>query len=119
MGAGSLVTRGSVVVVELPETPTHEQSGLRPCVVVSSEQSVANARYEMIVVVPLTTTQLKGQLYPAITKGDANLKHDSIALVDQLRSIDKRRVQKVGKVLSPTAVNNIDSAIKYLFGYSS
>jgi mRNA-degrading endonuclease toxin of MazEF toxin-antitoxin module len=68
MGAGPLVTRGSVVIVELPPTQTHEQAGKRPCVVVSSEQSVASARYEMVVIVPLTSTQLSGSLYPVIAK---------------------------------------------------
>lgn len=118
MGAGSLVTRGSVVVVELPPTRTHEQAGRRPCIVVSNEQSVANARYEMVVVVPLTSTRLNGKLYPFITKGDASLKKDSVALIDQIRSIDKCRVQQVGRRVSQGVLDNIDDAIKYLFGYA-
>ena len=66
MGRGSLVKRGSVVVVELPPTRTHAQAGRRPCVVVSSEASVMNARYDMLVIVPLTSTRLNGRLYPVI-----------------------------------------------------
>lgn len=66
MGRGSLVKRGSVVVVELPPTLTHEQAGRRPCVVVSSEASVINARYDMLVIVPLTSTRLNGRLYQII-----------------------------------------------------
>ena len=118
MGSGALVKRGSLVVVELPKTQTHEQAGRRPCVVVSSETSVENARYDMIVVVPLTTTTLSGKLYPLIKKGDANLKSDSVALVDQIRSIDKKRVEQVGdRQFSQEAIDDIDSAIRYLLGY--
>jgi len=54
MGRGSLVKRGSIVVVELSPTLTHELAGRRPCVVVSSEASVMTARYDMLVIVPLT-----------------------------------------------------------------
>ena len=118
MGPGSLVKRGSLVIVELPPTQTHEQAGRRPCVVVSSETSVANARYDMLVVVPLTSTNLAGKLYPLIRKGDASLKNDSVALVDQIRSIDKKRVDKVGAQFSQAAIDNIDNAIKYLFGFA-
>lgn len=117
MGAGSLVHRGSIVTVSLPSTPTHEQAGRRPCVVVSNEQSVVNARYDMIVVVPLTSTVLNGKLYPQLKKGDAELKLDSVALVDQIRSIDKSRVEKVGLKVSSDALQSIDHAIKYLLGY--
>lgn len=117
MGRGSLVKRGSVVVVELPPTPTHEQTGCRPCVVVSSEDSVVKARYEMLVIVPLSSTRLNGRLYPIIKKGDGSLKNHSVALVDQLRSIDKQRVSKVGAPISSHAMWEIDSAIKYLLGF--
>lgn len=117
IGSGSLVKRGSIVTVELPHSQTHEQAGRRPCVVVSNEASVINARYDMIVVVPLTTTMLSGNLYPTIKKGDANLKMDSVAPTDQIRSIDKSRVEKVGLQLSQAAINNIDNAIRYLLGY--
>ena len=117
MGRGSLVKRGSIVVVELPPTLTHEQAGRRPCVVVSSEASVMNARYDILVIVPLTSTRLNGRLYPVIKKGDVALKNDSVALVDQLRSIDKSRVSKVGDPLSTSAMGDIDAAIKHLLGF--
>ncbi len=87
--------------------------------VVSSEASVINARYDMLVIVPLTSTRLNGRLYPIIKKGDGALKNDSVALVDQLRSIDKSRVSKVGNPLSTSAMGDIDVAIKHLSSSSS
>jgi mRNA interferase MazF len=78
---------------------------------------VVNARYDMLVIVPLTTTRLNGRLYPIIKKGDGALKNDSVALVDQLRSVDKQRVSKVGAPLSTSAMCDIDFAIKHLLGF--
>jgi len=117
MGSKILVQRGSLVVVELPPTETHEQYGRRPCMVVSSEGAVANAKYDMLVVVPHSSIQLSGVLYPTIRKGDAKLKRDSVALIDQIRSIDKKRVQKAGEKFSSEAVALVDMGIQHLLGY--
>ncbi|MEN9847188.1 MAG: hypothetical protein RIS36_2335 [Pseudomonadota bacterium] len=67
MGRGSLVKRGSVVVVELPPTRTHEQAGGRPCVVVSSEASVMNARYFIDFTIPRSLTS--SSMIPFGSKG--------------------------------------------------
>ena len=118
MGARTLVKRGSLLIVELPPTITHEQAGRRPCIAVSSEESIANARYDMIVVVPLTTTKLTGRLYPEIKRGDGSLKKASVALVDQIRSIDKKRLKQVGATFSQQTIEKVDSSIQYLLGYA-
>ena len=56
----------------------------------------------LVAVVPVTGTAGKGALYPRLAPGGSSgLSKPSTALVDQIRSVDKRRIRRVfGKVSS-------------------
>lgn len=76
-----------------------EQQGYRPAVVVGIPERLGVPRFEVLVVVPMTTD--RGQqwskrsptLYPRLAKGTANLRSSSICLLDQVRSIGAERVR--------------------------
>src|SRR5450432_3372469 len=89
------VDRGAVVVVELDPTFGHEQHGVRPCVVVSNPDVISDQRFPLVCVVPVTGTPGEGLLYPPLAPGRSGLAKRSFALIDHLRSIDKRRVRRV------------------------
>jgi len=92
--------RGTVVLVELDPTVGHEQRGVRPC----------------IAVVPVTGTSGVGALYPALSAGTSGLTKASYALVDHVRSIDKRRVRRIfGQVLSGELAG-IDQGLELFLG---
>jgi len=86
--------RGTVVLVELDPTVGHEQWGLRPAVIVSDPLVVEDQRFPLVCVVPVTGTSGEGALYPKLAAGESGLRKTSYALVDQVRSIDKRRVRR-------------------------
>jgi mRNA interferase MazF len=83
---------GSVVVVELDPTLGHEQHGVRPCVVVSDPDVISHQHFPLVCVVPVTGTPGEGLLYPPLGPGQSGLAKKSFALIDHLRSIDKRRI---------------------------
>lgn len=85
------IERGTIVLVELDPTVGHELRGVRPCVAVSDPVVNADQRFPLIAVVPITGTPGEGALYPALSPGKSGLTKTSFALIDQLRSIDKRR----------------------------
>ena len=85
--------RGAVVVVELGPTIGHEQRGVGPCIVVSDPDVIGDQRFPLVCVVPVTGTPGEGLLYPPLTPGESGLAKKSFALVDHLRSVDKRRVR--------------------------
>jgi mRNA interferase MazF len=86
------LVRGTLVLVELHPTLGHAQRGIRRCVVVSDGAVNRNQRFPRIAVVPVTGTAATGALCPALAPGPSGLSKPSTALVDQLRSIDKRRI---------------------------
>ena len=108
--------RGAVVVVELDPTVGHEQRGVRPCVVVSDPDVVADRHFPLVCVVPVTGTRGEGLLYPPLTPGQSGLAKDCFALIDQLRSIDKRRVRRVFGELSREELAAIDEGLAMYLG---
>jgi mRNA interferase MazF len=108
--------RGRVLVADLSPTVGHEQAGRRPCVAVSDPAVNASLRFPLIAVVPLTATLGAGALYPVMSPGASGLRRPSAALVDQLRSIDKRRVRRVFGTIAPTELAAIDHGLSLFLG---
>ena len=110
--------RGTVVLVDLDPTVGHEQTNVRPCVVVSDPVVAADQRYPLVGVVPLTGKEGRGALYPKIPAGSGGLRKDSWALTDQIRSIDKRRIVAAYRSLEPADMDAIDEGVRLFLGLS-
>ena len=108
--------RGAVIVVELDPTLGHEQHGVRPCVVVSDPDVIGGQRFPLVCVVPVTGTPGEGLLYPPLAPGQSGLARKSFALIDHLRSIDKRRVRRVFGELAQEEVAAIDEGLAVFLG---
>ena len=113
------VNRGTVVLVELDPTVGHEQRGLRPCIMVSDPAVNADQRFPLIAVVPVTGTPGEGALYPALSAGKSGLTKTSYALIDQLRSIDKRRIRRVFGSVTSNELAAIDQGLELFLGLRS
>ena len=108
--------RGAVVVVELNPTMGREQHGVRPCVVVSDPDIISDQRFPLVCVVPVTGTPGQGLLYPALFPGPSGLAKESFALIDHLRSVDKRRIRRVLGELAQEEIVAIDEGLAVFLG---
>ncbi len=108
--------RGSVIVVELDPTLGHELRGVRPCIVVSDPDVIGDQRFPLLCVVPVTGTPGQGLLYPALAPGRSGLARQSFALIDHLRSIDKRRVRRVFGELAREEMAAVDDGLAVFLG---
>lgn len=108
--------RGTVVLVELDPTVGHEQRGVRPCIAVSDPAVNADQRFPLIAVVPVTGAAGVGALYPALSPGTSGLTKPSCALLDHLRSIDKRRIRRIFGRVSAGELADIDQGLELFFG---
>jgi mRNA interferase MazF len=108
--------RGAVVVVGLDPTIGHERHGVRPCVVVSDPDVIGDQRFRLVCVVPVTGTPGEGLLYPPLAPGRSGLAKRSFALIDQLRSIDKRRIRRVFGELAREEITAIDEGLTVFLG---
>lgn len=89
--------KGDVVIVSFPQQipAMHEQQGTRPAIIVGVP--VGEIRYPLVVIVPLTTQTGRWVItnpatYPVLHQGTGNLAQTSVVLIDQIRSIDVRRI---------------------------
>ena len=108
--------RGTVLLVELDPMRGHEQRGIRPCIAVSDPAVNADQRFPLIAVVPITSTPGDGALYPSLAPGSSGLTKTSYALVDHLRSIDKRRIRRMFGQLPADELASIDMGLKLFLG---
>ncbi|MCM2332537.1 MAG: type II toxin-antitoxin system PemK/MazF family toxin [Anaeromyxobacteraceae bacterium] len=114
-----IVERGTLVLVELDPTVGHEQRGVRPCVVVSDPAVNGDQRFPLLAVVPVTGTPGEGALYPALQPGPSGLTKPSWVLVDQLRSVDKRRIRRRFGRVSANELAAIDVGLGLFLGLGS
>ena len=108
--------RGTVVLVVLDPTVGHEQHGQRPCIAVSDPAVNADQRFPLIAVVPVTGTAGEGALYPLLSPGTSGLTKTSHALIDHLRSIDKRRIRRMFGRITDAELAAIDQGIELFLG---
>ncbi len=108
--------RGAVVLIDLNPTTGHEQQGVRPCVIVSDPDIAGDQRYPLVCVVPVSGTAGQGALYPGLDPGKSGLRKRSFALVDQLRSVDKRRVRSVFGEVTRAEMRAIDLGLCLYLG---
>lgn len=115
---------GDVLFAAIPENvpPGVEQQGPHPAVVVATPASVGPQRYNVLVIVPLTTA--KGQwirnnptLYPYLSAGQGGLNMDTTAMIDHVQAIDDTRVQKVFGTLSLDEFAPIRTGLEQMFGF--
>jgi mRNA interferase MazF len=108
--------RGAVVVVELDPTVGHEQRGIRPCIIVSDPEVISDQRFPLVCIVPVTGAPGEGLLYPELMPGKSGLAKRSFALIDHLRSVDKRRVRSVFGELTGKEIAAIDDGLEAFLG---
>jgi mRNA interferase MazF len=105
-----------VVLVNLDPTVGHEQRGVRPCIIVSDPEVIADQRFPLVAIVPVTGTPGQGALDPMLQPGRSGLTKASYALVDYLRSVDKRRIRRVFGVISRREVDALDEGLAVFLG---
>ena len=108
--------RGEVWLVSFDPTLGAEIKRTRPALVLQND--VAN-RASPITIVAAITSQFEEPLYPTevlVRPPEGGLQSESVVLLNQIRSIDKRRlIHRMGK-LKPKTMEQVDRALLLSFG---
>lgn len=111
------MTAGAVHWVELPPSTAHKQSGRRPAIVVQNEKYAATL--PVVLTVPLTTatSTLRFPGTVSVQPSDENgLQSPSVALVFQMRAVDRRRIGNRMGAVSAGVLAEIIAALDELLG---
>lgn len=112
------IKRGEIYFADLSPVVGSEQGGLRPVLVVQND--VGN-KYSPTVIVAAITSQINKAKIPTHIELSTRygLAKDSVALLEQLRTIDKRRLRdKIGCV-NGDKMKLIDNALYISLGFGS
>lgn len=108
--------RGEVVVVDFDPTIGAEIRKRRPALVIQND---IDNRHSPITIVAAMTTQIAGERYPTevvLHPPEGGLTRPSAVLLNQIRSVDKKRV--VGRLgrLKPETMARVDRALQISLG---
>ena len=110
------VKRGDIYYADLSPVVGSEQGGIRPVLVIQND--VGN-KYSPTVIAAAITSKINKAKMPTHIELSANeygLNKDSVILLEQIRTIDKRRLrEKIGK-LDELMMKSVDKALFISFG---
>ena len=105
--------RGEIWLADLRPTRGREQTGRRAVLVVSVDRFNAGPA-DLVVVLPLTTTQRDIPLHVKIDKGDGGVRNESVILSEAIRSISKDRLVARWGMLSRAALDEVEDRLRIL-----
>ena len=108
--------RGEIYLVNFDPTIGSEIKKTRPALILQND--VSN-QYSPITIVAAITSQFTEPLYPnevLIKAPEGGLQVDSVALLNQIRSIDKQRLIKRLGILESVTMEQVDRAIQISLG---
>lgn len=112
----NMVKRGDIFYADLSPVVGSEQGGTRPVLIVQND---TGNRHSPTVIAAAITSQTGKARLPTHIELEAStygLSRDSVVLLEQIRTIDKRRLrERMGK-LDDKLMNKVDSAIAVSFG---
>ena len=111
------MSNGDIHWVELPDNDGKEQRGRRPAIILQDDNY--GASLPTVLVVPLSSTRaalrFPGTALVRATE-KSGLRNDSVALVFQLRAIDRSRIANFIGVISVDEIVAIQDELQKLLG---
>ena len=112
-----MIKRGEIYYADLNPVVGSEQGGIRPIIVLQND--VGN-KYSPTVIAAATTSRLTKAKLPThieLTRENTPMPKDSVVLLEQIRTIDKRRIkEKIGE-LPPDVMQQINDALLVSLGF--
>ena len=110
------IRRGDIFYADLSPVIGSEQGGLRPVLIVQND--VGNKYSPTVIAAAITSRMTKSKLPTHIdVLGDSvGLSKDSVILLEQIRTLDKKRLKEKMGHLDDGTMNHVNNAIQVSFG---
>ena len=110
------IKRGDIFYADLSPVIGSEQGGLRPVLIVQND--IGN-RYSPTVIAAAITSRIGKTRLPThidIYANQVGLAKDSVILLEQIRTLDKRRLRERMGRLDSASMDRVDRALQVSFG---
>ncbi|MCQ2419268.1 MAG: type II toxin-antitoxin system PemK/MazF family toxin [Clostridia bacterium] len=113
------VKRGDIFFADLSPVVGSEQGGTRPVLIVQND--TGNRHSPTVIAAAITSQTGKAKLptHIELTGHDVGLSKNSVVLLEQIRTIDKKRLKEHMGRLDEQLMNQVDSAIAVSFGLNA
>ena len=110
------VRRGEIYYADLSPVVGSEQGGVRPVLIVQND--VGNKYSPTVIAAAITSQKEKSKLptHIEITGQNCELAKNSVVLLEQIRTIDKKRLKERMGMLDEDAMYQVNSALSISFG---
>lgn len=110
------VSRGDIYYADLNPVVGSEQGGVRPVLIIQND--IGNKYSPTVIVAAITSKIDKAKLptHVEISAKDTKLEKDSVILLEQIRTIDKKRLQRHVAHLDKSIIEKVDEAIEISLG---
>lgn len=108
------IKRGEIYYANLCPVVGSEQGGIRPVIILQND--VGNRHSPTTIVAAITRKRGKSELPTHVSIRINELGHTSVALLEQIRTIDKSRIKDFVGVLDVNTMEHIDRAILISLG---
>ncbi|MDD2482562.1 MAG: type II toxin-antitoxin system PemK/MazF family toxin [Lutispora sp.] len=111
-----IVKRGDIFYADLSPVVGSEQGGVRPVLVIQND--IGN-KYSPTIIIAAITSQINKAKLPThieISAEEYGLTKDSVILLEQIRTIDKKRLKERIGHLSDELMKKVDECIQVSFG---
>jgi mRNA interferase MazF len=120
-GAWTTVTvrRGDIYYADLSPVVGSEQGGVRPVLIVQND--VGNKFSPTVIAAAITSQTGKTRLptHISLNAERCGLSKDSVVLLEQIRTLDKKRLKERMGSLDPNAMLRVNQALQVSFGLGS
>lgn len=113
-----MIKRGELYYADLSPVIGSEQGGVRPVLIVQND--VGNKFSPTIIAAAITSQINKAKLptHIEILAGDYGLQKNSVILLEQLRTLDKKRLkEKIGEISDETMLTKVNNALLISLGF--
>ena len=113
-----MIKRGELYYADLSPVVGSEQGGIRPILVVQND---TGNKYSPTIIAAAVTSKLNKAKLPThieLSAHEFGLQKDSVILLEQIRTLDKRRLKdRIGE-LPPTTMKRVNVALLISLGFA-
>lgn len=110
------VHRGDIYYADLSPVVGSEQGGMRPVLIVQND--IGNKHSPTVIAAAITSRLDKAKLptHIEVDGGTCGLAKDSVVLLEQIRTLDKKRLKEKMGTLDVSSMSAVNSALSISFG---
>ena len=115
------IRRGDIYYADLSPVVGSEQGGIRPVLIVQNNVGSFVLSFWLVIAAAITSQQSKANLptHIPLHADSSGLAKDSVVLLEQVRTIDKKRLKEKMGTVDENSMNEINNAISISFGLNA